>query len=331
MAIVLKKATKKQAKGRIALDGPSGSGKTYTALSIATHLDVDKKGIAVIDTENGSASEYAGKTGFEFFVPTMENGGPLFSGKYDPARLIQVLDELGKAGVGVIIVDSLFHFWKDVGGFLWLIDEEVKAMKARGQKPDSFAAWKKYDPLYRQLITAIQTSPAHVICTIRSKTDYDKTVDEKGKTQIKKVGLAPEFREGYEYEFNVQASMRAGDNGEHTMLIGKHRTGSYLEGKFFTNPGKDFADLFLQFLNDGEAQTAAPSPPPATTQVPTANHFTEIVSLINLANDDNELDDARNTGLQAYKEGKLTKEQAAELGGVIKARKAAIAANGAAA
>jgi cytidylate kinase len=30
------KATKKAAKGRVAIDGPSGSGKTYTALMLAT-------------------------------------------------------------------------------------------------------------------------------------------------------------------------------------------------------------------------------------------------------------------------------------------------------
>ena len=33
-----KKATREQAKLRLALCGPSGSGKTYTALAIATHL-----------------------------------------------------------------------------------------------------------------------------------------------------------------------------------------------------------------------------------------------------------------------------------------------------
>lgn len=50
-------ATKRQAKLRLALDGPSGSGKTYSALAIAAALG---ERIALIDTEHGSASKYAG-------------------------------------------------------------------------------------------------------------------------------------------------------------------------------------------------------------------------------------------------------------------------------
>lgn len=330
MAIVLKKATRKQGKVRMAIDGASGSGKTWTALAVATHLDTEKKGIAVIDTENGSASKYA-KTerhgGFEFMVPTKENGQPLFSGKYDPEQLISTIEELGKAGVGVIIIDSLFHFWKGEGGFLWLIDKEVKEMKVRGQKPDSFAAWKKYDPLYLKLITAIQTSPAHVICTIRSKQDHDKVMNDKtGKLEIKKVGLAPEFREGFDYEMDCYGSMREGENSsEHVYVVTKSRVG--LDGKYFINPGKELADTLIDILTDGEV--AAPVPAPAPT--PVANEFANVVALINSANDANELDDARNTGLAAYKEGRITKEQANELAPIIKARKAQIEANGAAA
>ena len=54
-----KKATKKRARARIALVGPSGSGKTYSSLAIGKHLAPGGK-IAVIDTERGSASKYAG-------------------------------------------------------------------------------------------------------------------------------------------------------------------------------------------------------------------------------------------------------------------------------
>ena len=45
-----KKATKSQAKLRMAITGPSGSGKTYTALSVGMPLGK----IAVIDTERES-------------------------------------------------------------------------------------------------------------------------------------------------------------------------------------------------------------------------------------------------------------------------------------
>jgi Holliday junction resolvasome RuvABC ATP-dependent DNA helicase subunit len=50
------KAERKQHKPKLALTGPSGAGKTYSALLIASGMG---NRIAVIDTENGSASLYA--------------------------------------------------------------------------------------------------------------------------------------------------------------------------------------------------------------------------------------------------------------------------------
>ena len=63
MNITFQRARKSQAKARVANIGPSGSGKTLLALFTAQKLGAK---IAVIDTENGSASKYADR--FEFDV-----------------------------------------------------------------------------------------------------------------------------------------------------------------------------------------------------------------------------------------------------------------------
>ena len=55
----LKKATRKQAKLRMGLSAVSGGGKTYSALLLAFGLTNDWNKVAVIDTENGSASLYS--------------------------------------------------------------------------------------------------------------------------------------------------------------------------------------------------------------------------------------------------------------------------------
>jgi CO dehydrogenase nickel-insertion accessory protein CooC1 len=55
----LKKASKEQIKLKIGLSGPSGYGKTYSALLLAYGITNDWSRIAVIDTENNSASLYA--------------------------------------------------------------------------------------------------------------------------------------------------------------------------------------------------------------------------------------------------------------------------------
>ena len=54
----LRKAQRKQAKIKLALQGTSGSGKTYSALLLAAGI-TDYSKIAVIDTENHSADLYA--------------------------------------------------------------------------------------------------------------------------------------------------------------------------------------------------------------------------------------------------------------------------------
>ena len=55
----LKKAERKRAKLRIGISAPSGGGKTYSALLLARGLADSWDKIAVIDTENRSASLYS--------------------------------------------------------------------------------------------------------------------------------------------------------------------------------------------------------------------------------------------------------------------------------
>ena len=75
--MAFKRATKRQARLRMAVTGPAGSGKTLTALLVARAL-VGKQGkIAVLDTEHGSASKYADVVDFatddEFAPPWHPN------------------------------------------------------------------------------------------------------------------------------------------------------------------------------------------------------------------------------------------------------------------
>ena len=53
----IRKALRKQAKIKLALQGASGTGKTYSALLLASGMIAWPK-IAIIDTENHSADLY---------------------------------------------------------------------------------------------------------------------------------------------------------------------------------------------------------------------------------------------------------------------------------
>lgn len=250
---MFKRAVKCQAKARIGIIGPSGSGKTYTALKLASCLG-DK--IAVIDTEHGSASKYADE--FDFDTCELNN--------YDPRNYTKAIHYAGQAGYDVIVIDSLSHAWAGEGGALELADQ-IKA-KYGGNK---WAAWSEVTPIHNKLVHSMLSSPAHIIATLRSKMEYIQTQDEKGKTVIRKVGMAPIQRDGMEYEFDIVADMDL----EHNFIVSKTRCRA-LDGAIINKPGVELAKIILDWLTDGapaphrpapapEKQTKVAPPPPART------------------------------------------------------------------
>lgn len=240
------KATKAQAKARLAIAGPAGSGKTYSALNIAKHLTANGR-IAVIDTEHGSASKYAGD--FQFDVLELTD--------FHPQQYVEAIQAAQKAGYDTLIIDSASHEWNGRNGCLELVEVFAKRQKT----PNSFAAWGDVTPLHNAFIEAIHAADVHIIVTYRSKMEYVQTIDG-GKTTIKKVGMAPITRDGAEYEMDV-----AGDlDLDHTWVISKSRCRE-LADKVIAKPGKEVADILRQWLSEG---TPAPSSASAFPPEPVA-------------------------------------------------------------
>jgi len=237
-----RKATKQQAKLRMALIGPSGSGKTYTALKIATQLG-DR--VAVIDTERGSASKYADK--FEFDVLELDS--------FHPQQYIDGIKAAEAEGYDVLIIDSLSHAWMGKDGALELVDRAARRM----QSQNTFAAWRDVTPLHNALVDAMLQSRLHLIATMRAKTEYIVEKDERtGKSVPRKVGLAPVQRDGLEYEFDVVADMDLDNN----LIVSKSRCEA-LSGAVIPKPGEEVADILKAWLTDGVPVQDAPQPQPA--------------------------------------------------------------------
>ena len=242
-----RRAVKYDAKLRFAVCGPSGSGKTYTLLQLATELGGP---VALIDTERGSASKYADL--FEFDVLELES--------YDPARLIEIIDEAARIGYRVLCIDSLSHFWIGKDGELDKVDRAARRM----QTPNSFAAWKQVTPLHNALIDKIVSAPLHVLASMRAKTEWILDRDERtGKTVPRKVGLAPVMRDGIEYEFDVCGDM----DQENTLLITKSRCPK-LAGGVFPKPGKEVADVLKEWLGGAPSENVEPEPESETPITP---------------------------------------------------------------
>lgn len=223
-------ATKDQAKARIALAGPSGSGKTWTALTIATRFGGP---IAVVDTERGSASKYAGDFAFDRLNMT----------RYDPRDLPKALAAAAQHGYQVVIIDSLSKFWSGTDGMLEQVDNAGK----RGYGGNQFGGWKEARPMENAMVEAMLGYPGHVIATMRTKTAYDVTTDQNGRKVPVKIGLKPEQREGIEYEFDIVGDMDI----ENTLTVSKTRC-SALNGKVIRRPDGAVAELILDWLTEGK-------------------------------------------------------------------------------
>lgn len=249
MSMTFQRATKQQAKLRLALIGLAGSGKTYSALSIAQHLVPGGK-IAVIDTERGSASLYADR--FTFDVLDLERHGP--------EHYVEAIEAAEGAGYDVIVIDSLSHAWAGKDGAL----EQVDKIAKREGKSNNFTAWRDVTPKHNKLVDAVVSSKCHVIATMRSKMEYVLEKDEKtGKSAPRKVGLAPIQRDGLDYEMTVVGDM----NLDHALIISKSRCEAVPVGEIIERPGEKLAKTLRDWLNSGAAPASRPAPTPAPQPV----------------------------------------------------------------
>ena len=252
--IVFEKAQRKKAKARIAICAPAGGGKTYGALLLGAGLGGP---IALIDTENGSASLEAGKPNIpEFDIVTMHS-------PFDPEKYNAAIKAAEKAGYKVIIIDSLSHAWAGTGGLL-----EKKDALADANRGDSWNAWRKITPQHNKLVETMLQSECHIIATMRSKTDYAVEMVE-GKTKIKKVGLAPVQREGMDYEFTIVFDV---DQSSHVANASKDRT-----SLFDSRPSVltiDTGKMLKEWLESGASEKAPaiqPQPQPVMAKRPEAH------------------------------------------------------------
>ena len=198
----LQKAERHQVKLRIGLSGPSGFGKTYSALLLAKGITNDWNKIALIDTENNSASLYSHLG--DFNVLSLQQ-------PFSPERYMEAIKLCENAGMELIIVDSISHEWQGKGGCLELHE----------QYGGRFQDWAKVTPRHNLFIDAIIQSKCHLITSSRSKVDYSLDKDSNGKTKVMKLGTKSITREGFEYELTVNFEFL---NDKHLVQASKDRT-----------------------------------------------------------------------------------------------------------
>lgn len=202
----LTKAERHQVKLRLGLSGASGFGKTYSALLLAYGITNDWNKIAIIDTENGSASLYSHLGDYN----TLTLDEP-----FNPERYIEAIETCEKSGMEVIIIDSISHEWSGKNGCLELHE------KLGGR----FTDWAKISPRHQAFIDKILQSNCHIITTVRRKVDYAMDSDNNGRSKVTKHGTKEITREGFEYELTANFELI---NENHLVKASKDRTGLFM-------------------------------------------------------------------------------------------------------
>ncbi|RYD54340.1 MAG: hypothetical protein EOP56_19380 [Sphingobacteriales bacterium] len=162
---------------RLALAGRAGTGKTYSALLLAYGITGDWGKVALIDTEQRSASLYAHLGPFT----TVQIGRP-----FHPSRFYEAVDLCEDAGKEVIILDSLSSEWAGEGGVREMLDG-----------PGREAALEEH----RCFLNLLSDLKAHIICTMRSRQHLIKRVERVATYW--EVLESPVQEEGIEYGFTT--------------------------------------------------------------------------------------------------------------------------------
>ena len=190
MSLQFQKAAPAASHLRMALCGGPGAGKTWTSLALASGLGGK---VALIDTERGSARQYAGD--FDFDVCELDS--------FHPQHYIDAMLAAAQEGYDVLIVDSLSHAWAGKDGALELVDRA-----SASSKDNRMSAWRQVTPLHHQLVDTMLRLPLHLIATLRTKVAYVIETDARGQHAPRQISLAPVQREGCEYEFDVMGLLQ---------------------------------------------------------------------------------------------------------------------------
>lgn len=270
-------ATRRKTKLRLALEGPAGSGKTLSSLLIAFGITGDWSKVGIADTEHCRALAYVGREEKTWSVGQFRHQ-PL-DPPYTLSRYLDVMKEAERAGLEVLILDSISHAWMGKGGILDYVNEATRA----SQSKNSFNAWDKGTKAQDTFVEAIMASPMHIIATMRVKTAWDIVEDERGKKKPVKIGQAAVQRASTDYEFDVIFTMT---NDGHYAEVGKDTTGLY-DGRIFV-PGPEIGMQFLAWSEEGADEASIRSardfaiddtPAPATNATPAAISADQVAEL----------------------------------------------------
>lgn len=199
----IRKAERAGARLVLGVAGVSGSGKTYSALQLAWGLaGGDASKVGFIDTENRRGSLYADilkrRDGSidQFLIGDLD-------APFSPQRYIDAIMEFQRAGVEVLVIDSVTHEWEGTGGC-----EEIANPPGVNLK---VARWNDAKAEHKRFMNAMLQCDMHIIACIRAREKV-KVEKRDGKTEFIPQGVLPVQEKNFMFE--MTASLMMWDGGK---------------------------------------------------------------------------------------------------------------------
>jgi hypothetical protein len=244
-----RKAKAEQAALKIGMYGPPGSGKTFTSLLLAEGLGkVSGKRVAYVDTERGT-DFYCKAVPARAVHPEAFDFDALYTRSL--TEVLSAVKGLDTATYGVVVLDSVTHLW----------EAAIAAYGGNQTRAGTIPmhAWGKIKRPYKELMSALLSSPMHVLICGRQGTEY--ATDEETE-ELKAVGLKMKAEGETAYEPHILIRMEAikpKKTNELAQIVAyaeKDRTG-VLAGRSFINPTFDsLVKPLLGLLGDTQARIA---------------------------------------------------------------------------
>lgn len=208
--IEIRKAQREGARLVVGFAAPTGQGKTFSAILFGYGLaNYDATKLGFLDTENRRGSLYADI--LQTATPPTQT--PFLIGDlvapFSPQRYMEAISEFQKAGVEVLVVDSVTHEHEGPGGLIEIADGGPEH-----KTPNKY--WNRAKAEHKKFVNALLQSDMHIIVCVRAREKAEPTAERDDAGVMKKgyadLGMQPITEKNLMFE--MTASLMMMDEGK---------------------------------------------------------------------------------------------------------------------
>lgn len=194
MSFEIKRATRVGVRPLVSLYSESGCGKTYSSLLLARGFVGTQGKVAMVDSESGRGSLYADVLPGGYDV--LELTEP-----FTPARYVDAIEAIEKAGYSIGVLDSGSHEWE-----LGVLDMAAQNEEKSGKT--GLHCWRAPKLEHSKFLLKLLRSSIPWIVCLRAKHKSRQGKDERGKTVIiKDAFTSPLQSEDFLFEMTVHGEV----------------------------------------------------------------------------------------------------------------------------